>query len=364
MRATMVPCGDRIRQAVGLGVLLLLAACTQRPDAVVVPSAFHWKNDRYLSEAERQAVAADSIQRVYHKLLDIDWNPINGAHPVSVVPVPYQWRNYAGKRGNWTDSVQLVPAIYITNSTFLKIDDAEADRLAANLLRKLRMECPATIHGVMLDCDWTAKTKDRFFRVVQRMNDSLAVPVIATIRLHQYAYPAKTGVPPADRGMLMPYNIGQVDKPGPVNSIFDRDAAAPYFRSGTYPLPLDIALPAFSWGAQFRKDRFVGLLPEDLLDDALRRGLLRGDTLGLMQVVHEDNAHRPELHLGDVVRVERMTPERIAQAADLARTAANTDTVAVVFFELGAPTFQRLPAQFTSRTVRMFGTVRAPGAAP
>lgn len=331
-----------------------LIGCGPRPDPVVVPGVFRWKNDPALGPAERAALAAHGPQRVYVKVLDIDAHPTLGAAPVSTVPCP---------RDGLPPGTELVPSIYITERTLVRLDDAGADTLAMRLLRKLRTLCPAPVHGVMLDMDWTDRSRDRFFRLARTIADSTDVPVTATIRLHQLARPQRTGVPPVDRGLLMPYNIGRVDEPGTANSIFDRKAAEPYFRSGAYPLPLDIALPAFSWGAQFRKDRFVGLLPEDLLDDALRRGLLRGDTLGLMQVVREDNAHRPELYLGDVVRVERMTPERIARAADLARTAANTDTVAVVFFELGAPTFQRLPAPFTARTVRMFGTVRAPGAA-
>lgn len=332
--------------------LLALVGCTSPPPPAIVPAAFRWKNTHNMDDGEVAAITANGIQRVYHKVLDIDWSPANGAHPVSVVPVPMN---------DYPTHVELAPSIYITNNTFLKIDDAGTDQLAFNLLKKLRMECPATIHGVMLDCDWTDRTKDRFFRLTRIINDSLEVPVIATIRLHQYAHPGKTGIPPADRGMLMPYNIGQVDKPGPVNSIFDRDAAKPYFRKGRYPLPLDIALPAFSWGAQFRKGRFIGLLQEDLLDDALRRGLLSRERQGVMQVTREDNDYRPELHLGDEVRVERITPELIRHAAELARTAANSDTLAVVFFELGSPTFQRLRPTFVDSTFRTFGTVRAYG---
>lgn len=329
---------------------LAMVGCSSAPPPVVVPALFRWKNAAFLDLGEKDALAAVNPQRVYHKLLDIDWSPTHGAHPVSVAPFPAE---------DYPPGMELVPSIYITNKTFLKIDNAGTDQLAFNLLRKLRMECPAVIHGVMLDCDWTGSTKDRFFRLTQIMNDSLNVPVTATIRLHQYAHPGSTGVPPADRGMLMPYNIGQVDKPGPVNSIFDRDAAKPYFNKGSYPLSLDIALPAFSWGAQFRKGRFIGLLQENLLDDALGRGLLSAERQGVMQVVSEDNDHRPELHLGDDVRVERITSELVWQVAELARTAANSDTMAVVFFELGAPTFQRLRHTFVDSTFRAFGTVHA-----
>jgi hypothetical protein len=333
---------------------------TEKKDPVVIPSAFRWKNNHWLDGSEEQAITRNGIQRVYHKLLDIDWNPANGAHPVSFVRVPYQWRTYGGNDGYWTHKVELVPCIYITNTTFLKVSDAEVEELAHNLLRKLRMECPPTIHGVMLDCDWTEKTKARFFRLTRIMNDSLDVPLTATIRLHQYAQPFQTGVPPADRGMLMPYNVGQITAPGDGNSIFDLSVAEPYFTSTKpYPLPLDIGLPAFSWGVQFRNGAFVGVLQDQQVQDALSLGLLTGETNGTLQVTQENNEHLPQLHLGDVVRVERMTHEVIAQVAELARTAVNSDTLTVAYFEVGTGTFQRMSKAEVKAGFDRFGPSRA-----
>lgn len=333
---------------------------TEEKDPVVIPSAFRWRNSYWLEGGEEQAITRNGIQRVYHKLLDIDWNPANGAHPVSVVRIPYQWRNYSERNGDWTDRVELVPCIYITNNTFLKLDDAGTDLLARNLLRKLRMELPEKVRGVLLDCDWSAKTKDRFFRLTRIMNDSLDVPLTVTVRLHQYAQPAKTGVPPADRGMLMPYNVGTITDPGDVNSIFDRATAEPYFaQAKPYPLPLDIGLPAFSWGVQFRNGAFVGVLQDQQVQDALSLGLLTGETNGTLQVTQENNEHMPQLHLGDVVRVERMTPEVIAQVAELARTAVNSDTLAVAYFELGTGTFQRMSKEQVKSGFDRFGPSRA-----
>ena len=329
--------------------------CSQR-STVVVPSAFHWRNSDPLNYSDREAIAANGLQRIYFKTLDIGWNPANGAYPVSSVAVPYDWRNYDRNSSAWTDSVEFVPCIYITNSTFEKISDAEVDQLASNLLRKLRKECPLKIHGVLLDCDWTATTKDRFFRLTKLMNDSLEVPLISTIRLHQYAHPGKTGVPPADRGMLMVYNVGKVNAPGAANSIFNLEEAEPYFRrSKPYPLPLDIALPAFSWGAQFRKGHFMGILQEAQIDEAVRRGLLTGELAGTMQVTNEDNYHLPELHLGDEVRMEFMTSDVISQVAELARSAVNSDTTAVAFFEVGTRAFRSLSPAFVASTCNSFG---------
>jgi len=333
---------------------------TEKKDPVVIPSAFRWKNNHWLDGSEEQAITRNGIQRVYHKLLDIDWNPAHGAHPVSVVRIPYQWRTYGGNDGYWTHKVELVPCIYITNTTFLKVSDAEVEKLAHNLLRKLRMECPPTIHGVMLDCDWSAKTRAKFFRLTQVMNDSLDVPLSATIRLHQYADPKGTGVPPADRGMLMPYNVGQITAPGDGNSIFDLSVAEPYFTSTKpYPLPLDIGLPAFSWGVQFRNGKFMGILQDDQVRTAMNFSMLSGETDGTMQVTQENNTVLPELHLGDVVRMERMTPEVIAQVAELARTAVNSDTLAVAYFEVGTGTFQRMDRTQVKAGFDRFGPSRA-----
>lgn len=342
-------------------VIPLIAVALPKPvvtEPVVIPSAFRWKNNYWLEGGEELAITRNDIQRVYLKLLDIDWNPANGAHPISSVRVPNVWRSYWGESGYWSDKVELVPCIYITNNTFLKINDEEVVELAHNLLRKLRMECPPKIHGVMLDCDWSAKTKDSFFKLTRIMNDSLDVPLTATIRLHQYAQPAKTGVPPADRGMLMPYNVGQITEPGDGNSIFDITVAEPYF-TGTkpYPLPLDIGLPAFSWGVQFRNGKFMGILQDEQVQTAMDFGMLTGETYGTMQVTKENNKAMPQLHLGDVVRVERMTPELIAQVARLARKAVNSDTLAVAYFETGTGTFQRMSKEEVIAGFSAFGKV-------
>lgn len=340
-------------------VPFVLAALPDRPEPVVIPSVFRWRNAYWLEGNEGQAIQFNRIQRVYLKLLDIDWNSAHGAHPVSSVHMPYQWKDYGGNAGMWTHQVELVPCIYITNNTFLQIGDKEVDQLATNLLRKLRQESPATIHGVMLDCDWSAKTKAKFFRLTRIMNDSLNVPLSTTIRLHQYAQPKKTGVPPADRGMLMPYNVGNITAPGKVNSIFDRATAEPYFaNTKPYPLPLDIGLPAFSWGVQFRKGAFVGILKQEQVYDAMNAGLLSGETHGVLQVVNENNSTMPQLHLGDEIRTETITPDLIQQIAELARTAVNSDTVAVAYFEAGASTFQRMGPGEVKAGFTAFGKVR------
>ncbi|HRH69174.1 MAG TPA: hypothetical protein PLB89_06695 [Flavobacteriales bacterium] len=348
--------------ALVLAPVALVAFLPKETGPVVVPGVFRWRNNAWLENGEERAITSNGVQRVYMKILDIDWNSAHGAHPVSTVTVPYQWRGYGHGDGYWSDSVELVPCIYITNNTFLRIDDAEVKDLAGNLLRKLRMHCPAKVRGVMLDCDWSAKTRSKFFRLTRIMKDSLNVPVTATIRLHQYAQPNKTGVPPADRGMLMPYNVGHITIPGGINSIFDRGTAGPYFMGREpYPLPLDIGLPAFSWGVQFRKSAFMGILQENQVNEATRAGLLSPGPPGALQVVKEDNDAMPSLHMGDEIRVESITPAVIDEVIALARTAVNCDTLSVVYFEAGASTFQRMTVDEVRNGWKGFGSLRTGG---
>src|SRR5690606_34507891 len=97
------------------------------------------------------------------------------------------------------------------------------------------------------------------------------------------------------------------------------------------------------------------ILQEGQIEEAVSLGLLKGSPVGVMQVTHEDNQRLPELHLGDEIRMERMTPEVIRQAAELARTAVNSDTTAVAFFEVGTRAFRNLSPSFVDSIQQVFG---------
>jgi hypothetical protein len=61
-------------------------------------------------------------------------------------------------------------------------------------------------------------------------------------------YRERTGVPPVDRGMLMFYNMGRFSADPEARAIFDLESARRYLaRISSYPLPLDLALPMWSW---------------------------------------------------------------------------------------------------------------------
>ena len=82
----------------------------------------------------------------------------------------------------------------------------------------------------------------------------------ATIRLHQIKYKIKTGVPPVNCGVLMFYNMDKISGDSS-NSIYSKAIADKYISYlKTYPLPLNIALPIFTWGIQSRNGNVINLL--------------------------------------------------------------------------------------------------------
>ncbi|MBK8703650.1 MAG: hypothetical protein IPN33_08475 [Saprospiraceae bacterium] len=130
---------------------------------------------------------------------------------------------------------------------------------------------------IQIDCDWTEKTRDSYFYLLKKMREQLEpgnCALSATIRLHQVRYFKKTGAPPVDRGMLMFYNMGDVESWEEPNSILNIKKGEPYLDGAArYPLPLDVALPAFGWGVLFREGRMIRLIypiDEKVLADTSR----------------------------------------------------------------------------------------------
>jgi hypothetical protein len=115
---------------------------------------------------------------------------------------------------------------------------------------------------IQFDCDWTERTRDNFFQFIRQYRAISSQTVSSTIRLHQVKYKERTGVPPVDYGVLMYYNIGAINGDN-TNSIYERSVANRYNSFiKSYPLPLDVALPVFSWGLTIRDGKVVELLNE------------------------------------------------------------------------------------------------------
>lgn len=195
----------------------------------------------------------NNVQSLYIRYFDVDLDPVSGkARPVSTI--------------TFTSPVSqktIIPVIYIKNRVFEKADSNAIYALAKNILQliiEINEKNKITASEVQFDCDWTEKTKDIFFLFLNNYKNLSGLKLSATIRLHQVKYSQRTGIPPVDEGVLMFYNMGAISA-GDANSIYEEKNALKYVSSlKQYPLPLDIALPIFSWGIGTRHGKVHYLL--------------------------------------------------------------------------------------------------------
>ena len=261
--------------------------------------------------------------------------------------------------------VTIIPVVFIQNDVLRGGIDASA--LAAHILVKIAgvaTQAQVVVDEVQLDCDWSDATQDRYFALLRAIKAQAparlqrkVVALSATIRLHQVKYLQRTGVPPVDRGMLMYYNMGKIAAGSSRLSIYNQDDADKYVSWITrYPLPLDLALPVFSWAIQQRGGAVVALLESMVETELAASDLFARSTLTTYSVTRSGLFHGHYFYQGDLVRFETVTPEltRLAarSAADHQPRHAPFRTIA--FFDLNPRTMTRYEPSFFPKTLAVF----------
>jgi hypothetical protein len=251
--------------------LWLLAGLGSSPDLVLAGepdqdyqpeiSFYHWRTVYDPGPESLKRLEQLQVRRLYLRFFEVTLD--EEGHPVPQATAIFRQK----------PEMALVPVVFLENAVFSR--KQESRELAANLLKRILemaevngLELAPELH---LDCDWTPSTRDAFFEFTEAIKNQLppSWELAVTLRLDQFKNHNLTGVPPAHRGILMAYNMGDIKQPGPGNSIIDPQVARHYL-SGCrpYPLPLDLALPIFSWAVVFDEhDRYRGLLspvPEQL----------------------------------------------------------------------------------------------------
>jgi hypothetical protein len=194
------------------------------------------------------------------------------------------------------------------------------------------------IKEIQMDCDWTEKTKAKYFSFIDKFKvncDQKQISVTATIRLHQVKYFEMTGVPPVDRGSLMFYNMSSVSDPNTKNSIFDEEIAKKYLVNfDRYPLKLDVILPAFSWGVLFRNNKITGIINDVKMEELSNNNnfeLLKGN---FYRVVKNIFFHERYLKKNDQIRIEEINPEITQLSAELIAPYIMNDSLVVSLYHL------------------------------
>ena len=301
-------CRDAIKGMVGLAIMGIagMMLCCKKHERSVEPAIYYWKSQFNPGGFEKKRLDSQQVQTLYIKFFDIAWN---GAASQALPVAKLFARDTAYLR-----SKKIIPTVFITNEVFYKLDSAGVKTLAKNtgaLIQKyVALYRLNNVPEVQMDCDWTASTRNKYFYFLKEMKARLTAPSLsATIRLHQVKYTASSGVPPVDRGLLMCYNMGNLQKEQISNSIIDPEEFGKYESSiKSYPLLLDVGLPLFDWYVLFRDHHYAGLLsyiPAEVLHTFQKEGKQ------VYKVLRDTLVNDRPLKTGDILRYENSAVESL-----------------------------------------------------
>lgn len=298
----------------------LLVACSVKTEKISIAFYF-WRTDFNLSETENQYLKDLDVNKLYIRYFDVG---LQKDKAVPIAPLVY-----SQKPKGYT----IVPVIYIKNEVFLQ--NNALDTLALNIynyIEQINKSADITVSEIQFDCDWSLKSKNNYFQFIDEFK-KLHPNVSATIRLHQVKYPEKTGIPSVNNGVLMYYNMGVINA-GEDNSIYDQQIAEKYINSLTsYKLPLNIALPIFSWGVHVRNKQVTNLI------GGLRVNNLQGNTYAQMgdnryKVLHDTVYKGRYLAKNDEIKIEAVTIKQLKEMVyDLKKHSANKPNE-IIFYDL------------------------------
>lgn len=283
-----------------------------------------------LSPGERTALETYGVHTLYVRFFDVDTKEENGQpEPLGVID----------SLERLPEPLAVIPVVFITNRTFLRLKhDTDAVTLAKNILKKIN-GLRASYPELQIDCDWSDKTKTRYFLFLKTLKEQLpeSTKLTATIRLHQVKYPVRTGVPPVDGGMLMFYNMGKLQDAEAPNSIFDAATASaytPYIRS--YSLHLDVALPVFRWYVHYRNGSIKGLITKKQLPDITDTSYFYKSAETRYTVRKAEVLQGVSYEVGDVLKYEALDDEVLLEAAELLQNNLPATHRRIVLYDLDA----------------------------
>lgn len=220
---------------------------------------YYWRTVLELGEAERTALRELAIERIYLRMFDVAWQD-ERAEQVGKVSLAAGQTLPVGRDG----PIELVPVVFVREEVLRKLSRERQAEMTVALWKEVAARAAAlgfAPRELQLDCDWTDGTREAFFAMLRQLEALSGLPLSSTIRLHQVKYRERTGVPPVERGMLMFYNMGKLSAEPGSRLIFDAESAAKYVaRLGEYPLPLDVALPLWSWTVHLRDGAVLDVL--------------------------------------------------------------------------------------------------------
>jgi hypothetical protein len=333
---------------IALIVLLGLVSCHK--SRVVNASFYYWKTVYDANATEERYFKALHCKKLYVRITDVD-NGDNGAVPVS--PVTF--------KSLLPDSVQLIPVVFIVNNVLKKLNHNQLNDLAGKVIYyvkgRVKSSGNASFNELQIDCDWTRSTRDNYFYLLRQIKANAGLKnktLSVTLRLHQVKNQKSSGIPPADRVMLMCYNMGNLRKYGIQNSILEQTELEKYVGGNlsSYPIPVDVGLPVFSWAVVFRQKQYAGIAKrlhrENFNDQQTFKA--SGSSIYTLQ----KNLPQYGLLRGDEIRWEELSAEQLMSAANYIQKYISSNTVNVIYFHLDEPTLKHYTHETLEKTAALF----------
>lgn len=347
-----------------LFVVLSSGSCEKEHD--VVRSFCYWKTDLYFQKEDDSLIKDLNVKHMYVRFFDIDWNPYS-KEPLPVATI----RNISLNESN----PEITPSIFITNEVVLQANKKQLDSLAVKIAKRVQQigeqmnetkadkianaivypkdyyknenykrinydsvksielaKLKVDFKEILIDCDWTEKSKKNYFYLLEQVKKEFsATKVAATIRLWQYKYAEKAGIPPVDKGLLMCYNLTKPDDFKTKNSIGTSEELAQYITHDKYKLKLDIALPLYSWAVVFRGNQFKGILSDY---DRLRNDTIKLKKSSDTKYVLQDDILVGQTYLrnGDEIRIEKISDDELDKMISIIKAKIPIDNQTRVTF--------------------------------
>ncbi|HLP54386.1 MAG TPA: hypothetical protein VK151_05120 [Fluviicola sp.] len=270
------------------------------------PVAFYyWKQAFALDQAQQSLLTSCETEELFVKFFDVTHDPSTGAaKPVSVITFDEQ------------PALQIIPCVYIQNDVF-KHPQPELAQKIYKLVQRTAVKNKLSISELQIDCDWSGTTRAAYFgflRTLQQLDQKLKIT--CTIRLHQVKYQAETGVPPVKKGVLMCYNMDDLDAFDVENSILSVATLKKYISPTTdYPVELDLALPIYQWALVFRLGKLT-LIANDISEKALHSSDYAEVKPNLFKARKNGYLNSSYICKGDLIRLETSSPETLSSIAE------------------------------------------------
>lgn len=299
----------------------------------IVSNFYHWKQELNIDKDQKNFLSQNGSKKLYVKFFDVDF--IGGK------PVPISKLNWV----NAPSTIEIVPCVFIKNRVFKKHLKTNELKILCQNIGQLIDELyrnTTKYQEVQFDCDWSLMTKEAYFSFLKFMKSELKNKTIsATIRLHQIKYLNKTGVPPVDKGVLMFYNMGNINDVNEKNSILNLEISKRYLsKLCDYPLKLDVALPCFEWLLLIRNNSVIKII-NNIDQTCFKSAELSSIGDNKYKVTQKGYYFGNYLYKGDVLKHEFVDYEMLKTASQLLNNELKNENREIIYYQLNKHTLNK-----------------------